>query len=438
MLTSLLLTVALLANTPTHERQEVFTTETTEDIPYRIPAIAATKDGTLICVADYRHSRMDIGVAKDGRIDLHVRLSRDNGKTWEDVQTLIEGQGKGSPDFMNVGYGDPCIVADRKSDRVMVLSCAGNVAYVNGTRDCHQSIARFYSNDGGSSWSEPADISESIYSLFDNSSYGPARSMFIASGRILQSRHVKVGKYHRLYCAVLQIAGNGNWMNFVLYSDNFGKSWNVLGGTDTAPILNGADEAKVEELPGGSILISSRTNKTGRNFNIFTFSDVKRGEGQWGEMAHSSSHNNGVYSENNACNGELMVVPVIRKSDGRQMHLLLQSLPLGPQRKRVGIYYKEIDGPEDVSSPARIAENWEGVYEATGLDSAYSTMAWQSDDKIGFLFEECTHCSVAGGGYTIIYDSYTIGQITGGKYAYSSSVSYSTSLSLHLCPQHGQ
>ena len=82
---------------------------------------------------------------------------------------------------MSVGYGDPCIVADRESSRVLVLSCAGNVSFQNGTRQRHQCIARFYSEDGGQSWSEPEDIAESIYSQFDASTYGPVRSMFVAS-----------------------------------------------------------------------------------------------------------------------------------------------------------------------------------------------------------------------------------------------------------------
>ena len=243
--------------------------------------------------------------------------------------------------------------------------------------------------------------------------------MFVASGKVLQSRYVKVGKYYRLYCAVLQTVANGEWMNFVLFSDDFGESWSVLGGVNQAPIMKGADEAKVEELPGGGLLISSRTNNNGRNFNIFTFSNVKRGEGSWGEMAHSSKHNGGVYSDRNACNGELMVVPVRRKSDDKPMYLLLQSLPFGPHRTHVGIYYKGLGSSADVASPERIAENWEGNFEITPRTSAYSTMALQLDASIGFLYEEDELYDRRGGGYSIIYDNFTIEQITNGKYSYN-------------------
>ncbi|MBQ5645171.1 MAG: exo-alpha-sialidase, partial [Bacteroidaceae bacterium] len=62
--------------------KEIFTTATSGDIPYRIPAIAMAKNGDLIAVADYRHSRADIGMASYGRIDLHARISKDNGANW--------------------------------------------------------------------------------------------------------------------------------------------------------------------------------------------------------------------------------------------------------------------------------------------------------------------------------------------------------------------
>ena len=397
------------------DRHEIFTTLSDMDVPYRIPAIAALQDGSLICVADYRWSGADIGLVKDGRIDLMMRISRDNGKTWEDACPLIEGKGAQSGDFMNVAYGDPCIVADRGSSKVLIMSCAGNVSFHDGTRGLHQGIARFYSKDGGRNWSKPDDISESIYRLFDKGRFGPARSMFIASGRIFQSRYIRKGRYYRLYCAVLQQIENGDRMNFVLYSDNFGQSWKVLGGVDNPPIEKGADEAKVEELPDGSILISSRTDSNGRNFNIFRFTNARRAEGSWGKMAHSGQENGGVDSERNACNGELMSVPVTRTSDGKRMHLLLQSLPLGPGRRNVGIYYKALDNDDIWSSPEKLAADWDGPFRVTELGSAYSTMVLQPDSSIGFLYEESTHFK-SWIAYTIVYKKLSVEEITGGRY----------------------
>lgn len=404
---------------PPAERFEVFQLLNPNDIPYRIPALAVTKDGTLVAVADYRHSGTDIGVTDKGRIDLHYRLSYDNGNTWTEVMPLIEGKGAESPDFMNVGYGDPCIVADRGSNRVLVLSCAGDVSFQKGTRQNHQNIARFYSEDGGVTWSKPVDIAESIYAQFDSSKYGPVRSMFVASGRIFQSRTVKVGDYYRLYCAVLVRDRSDKKMNYVLYSDDFGANWTILGDINTPAVYDTADEPKVEELPDGSLLISSRY-QGGRYYNIFTFDDAMAAQGSWAKKVFSGAENGGVESKENSTNGEVMVLPVVRTEDNEAMHLLLQSVPLGPQRANVGIYYKELASMDDYIDVETLAENWDGVKQVTTLNSAYSTMAWQRDNRLGFLYEEETHgaSTLAYGGYTIVYECFDIEDITEGEYKY--------------------
>ncbi len=399
-------------------RRELYIKPDTKCIPFRIPAIATASNGDLVTVCDYRFSREDIGVVLNGRIDLVYRTSKNNGKKWGKTYLLAEGKGEASPNFMNVAFGDPAIVSDRESSQMMVLSCAGNVSYIKGTRHHHQAIARFYSGDYGNTWSEPVDISESIYEQFDNSPLGPANSMFVASGRILQSRYIKMGRFYRLYCAVLVQPVKGSWMNFVLYSDNFGGDWRVLGGVDVSPIPRQADEAKVEELPDGSVLISSRIGG-GRQFNIFKYSDVASGKGQWGEMAMSGAANRGVESKNNACNGELMLLPARRVSDGKDVYLLLQSVPFGPQRTNVGIYYKTLESEADYASPAKIAADWEGSYQVTKLGSAYSTMSWQKNNRLAFFYEEETYSPWTGGGYTLVYENFSIEELTDGKYEYN-------------------
>ena len=52
--------------------------------------------------------------------------------------------------------------------------------------------------------------------------------------------------YYRLYCAVLLKNVNSVNTNFVLYSDDFGGTWDVLGGVENAPVPSGGDEPKVE------------------------------------------------------------------------------------------------------------------------------------------------------------------------------------------------
>lgn len=395
---------------------ELFPTPTTEAIPYRIPAITTTKDGTLLAVADYRHCRYDIG---NGRIDLHGRISKNGGKTWGEIFTIIEGDGNLANNDRNAsltaGYGDPCIVADRESNRVLMLCVCGYQTFFRSTRDVPNQVARLYSEDGGKTWSKPEVITEMFYTPFDNSKIGPIRSMFIGSGRIFQSRMTKIGDYYRLYAAMLARDKEGTFCNFVVYSDDFGKEWKVLGSTDKGAIPNSGDEPKTEELPDGSILISSRCGG-GRLYNIFRFSNSATAEGAWAEMAYSGHHNKGVTALKNSCNGEVMILPATRNKDGKKMYIALQSLPFGSGRSNVGIYYKELEDYNDFLTPAHFAKDWDGRYKSSAIGSAYSTMTLQKDNSIAFIYEEDTY-GTKGGGYTIVYKNYTLEKITDGKYS---------------------
>lgn len=395
---------------------ELFPTLTSAAIPYRIPAITTTANGDLLAVADYRHCRYDIG---NGRIDLHGRISKDNGKTWGEIFTIIEGDGKLVDNNRNIsltaGYGDPAIVADRESNRVLMLCVCGYQTFFYSTRDIPNQVARLYSEDGGATWSAPEVITEQFYTPFDNSNVGPIRSMFIGSGRIFQSRLTKVGDYYRLYAAMLARDKDGTFCNFVVYSDDFGGQWKVLGSTDKGAIPHSGDEPKTEELPDGSIVISSRCGG-GRYYNIFRFEDAETATGEWGEMAYSGARNNGVTALNNSCNGEIMILPAVRNSDGKQLYIALQSLPFGSGRSNVGIYYKELEDYNDFLTPAHFAKDWDGRYRSSITSSAYSTMTLQADGALAFIYEEDTYCT-SGGGYTIAYKAYTLEKITDGKYS---------------------
>ena len=230
--------------------------------------------------------------------------------------------------------------------------------------------------------------------------------MFIGSGRIFQSRYVKVNDCYRLYCVVLMRTKDEGGLNYVIYSDDFGESWAMLGGVG----VTGGDEPKAEELPNGDVLLSSRW--WGRIFNIFHFTDARTARGEWMEQAKSNVDNAGVVAEQNACNGEIMILPVVRNADGKDMWLALQSIPFGPQRANVGIYYKGMATPADYSTPQRFASFWEGRHQVSKILSAYSTMTQQKDGTIGFLYEESTF----GKDYSIIYKNLSVETITGGAY----------------------
>ena len=84
------------------------------------------------------------------------------------------------------------------------------------------------------------------------------------------------------------------------------------------------------------------------------------------------------------------------------------------KREKVGIYYKELASAADYASPACFKSGWK-VFRISNTDSAYSTMDQMRNGKIAFFYEE----SELKGGYDMVFDSYTLSEITNGEYQHS-------------------
>ena len=370
----------------------LFTTHK-DSVPYRIPAITCCNDGRLIAVADYRYCGSDIGF---GPIDLHYRMSYDNGGSWTKEMMLADGTGDENNIRWDYAFGDCCITADKESSNVLAMCVGGKTVFFNAKRNNPNRIVRFRSTDNGKTWDKGEEITESIYKLFDNRKQGPVNSLFFGSGKICQSRKVKVGDFYRLYAAILTRTGV-----YAMYSDDFGGKWNVLGSIDESP-CPGGDEPKCEELPDGSVLLSVRTE--GRLFNVFRFDDVRKATGKW-DKDRAAEAFKGI---KNSCNGEILYVDAVSK-DGRNVGLLIQSVPFGPNRTNLGFFYKELDSDKEFTSEYIVSDWKAGIQVKDGL-GAYSTMTLQKDGNVGLLFEAGPTI------YNIDYMSLPVDYITAGNY----------------------
>lgn len=387
----------------------VFQTDDDADFLYRIPCISRLHDGSLLAISDKRigHGAQDLG--EGNGIDIVARRSAD-GRVWSPMETILKS------DSTALGYafayGDCSSVVDRESGKIMLTVNAGRHGFF-----AEQPIGNMMSlsDDGGSTWRN-YDLSPQLYQ--DTAS---AKHIFVSSGRMIQSSIVKKGAYYRVYAALntrikRSNAQRGNGGSRVAYSDDFGQTWHYLGGTAVMPAEAG-DECKVEELPGGNIVLSCRVTKgCGRYFNLFTFSNIEDGIGSWQEPVRTGSEDVMGEVYGNSCNGELLLVPARRTADGQREYVLLQSLPADKWRKFVTIYWKPIGSQHAYESASDFVKGWRRYLVSTST-SAYSTMDIDAQGNVAFLYEE--HLKNAKSGYDIQFSSIPLSEITHGAYRYA-------------------
>lgn len=395
-----------------------------DDFSYRIPAIDTTGTGRLIAVSDYRYSLDDIGRYNYGTanpgIDLVIRTSDDNGKTWSDKQTIAAGSRVRGTD--DCAYGDAAIAT--VGEKVLVMAAAGDVMFGNGSATAHNRTVRVFSEDNGATWTKE-DISETLF-IGDDATIQNGYTAFFGSGLLAVDDNFNGTGKARIYGAMLiKKEGNGAAI-YVIYTDDFGLTWSILGGSQTPVTSN--DEPKVEILPNGQILLSVRRGG-GRQFNVFTYTDKATNAGTWNGNVNGCSNGG-----SNTCNGEIYCIDA-KKPDGTMTKLLLQSQPKGGSglydRRDVTIWYKEISATAQYTSE-QIAGDWtEGLQVSTRL-SAYSTMVMQEDGKVAFFFEEapCYGDDYAKG-YSMVYLPLTIESITKGNY-FSEDADLSAAKDIHV------
>lgn len=118
---------------------------------YRIPAIVTTNSGTLLAFCEGRKE----GRGDAGNIDIVMKRSEDNGKTWGDQVVLWDDEGN--------TCGNPCPVVDEITGEIHLL-LTHNLGsdhesdIIHKTSESTRTVWVMRSSDDGKTWTEPQDI----------------------------------------------------------------------------------------------------------------------------------------------------------------------------------------------------------------------------------------------------------------------------------------
>ena len=207
---------------------------------YRIPALVETRKGTLIAVADARYdSSRDL----PGHIALAMRRSFNGGRDWEPMRIILA--------VKSGGVGDASLLMDRSTGRVWCFHTYGPPGIGFQTAKSGEKTGpttlqfhAMYSDDDGSTWSEPIDLTPQV----KDPSW---QAMFSTSGTDIQT------STGRFLVPLVVRDDKGVIRSRNAYSDDHGKTWK-----SGEAIGDGTDESHNVELKGGIILQNMRNGKT--------------------------------------------------------------------------------------------------------------------------------------------------------------------------------
>jgi sialidase-1 len=314
---------------------------------FRIPAVIAARDGTLLAFAEGRRA----GAADAGDIDLVLKRSRDDGRTWSALQVV----GDDGPNTV----GNPCPVLDRTTGMIWLLTTRNRGTdrerdIIAGTSAGTRTVWVMRTTDAGRTWSAPREITASVKQP-DWTWYatGPGVGIQTRSGRlVIPANHAERGAE----------PGVGVHRSHVFYSDDHGAHWTLGASADP-----GTNESQIVELSDGRLRLNMRNHPPkAENFRMVAISAD-------GGRTLSPARPDPALIEPPA-QASLIALPPSRAPGARAR--LVFANPASTRRERLTVRISEDDG---ATWPiARIVE--EGP-------AAYSSLVALRDGSFGLLFE---------------------------------------------------
>lgn len=336
---------------------DLFNTSMEEGVScYRIPSIVTAPNGDLLAAIDERvPSCGDLKWSED--INIVLRRSSDNGKTWSDIKTIA--------DFpLGRSASDPSMIVDDMTGKIFLFY---NYMDLPKERDVYY-LHVMESIDNGRSWSTPRDITAQITKPEWHNDF-----KFITSGRGILTRSGML---------VHTLVNLENGLHLFASKDH-GQSWFLID-TPVKP----ANESKIVELQDGRWMINSRVNGGGMRHV-----HVSKDQGQtWESRPEPELIDPG-------CNGSIIRYTDV--NDGYSKNRLLFSnakMVEGRKNMTVRISYDE-------------GQTWSAGKTIYPEGSAYSSLTILENGEIGLFFEKDDYKEN-------VFTSFSLSWLTDGKDSY--------------------
>lgn len=341
---------------------------------YRIPAIVALKNGTLLAFAEGR-----VNNAGDfGDINIVLKRSTDGGKTWTSLQTIV--------DYDQQQAGNPAPVVDLTDPmypqgRVFLFYNTGNnhegeVRKGKGLREVWYKT----STDGGITWSEAVNITTQTHrpkQPATNAAYNFSedwRSYANTPGHAMQ---FSTGVYKgRIFVAANHSAGEPlkqfeDYKAHGFYTDDHGKTFQLSETVDRV----GGNEAMATQISGDRLMMNIRNQKGDVRARLIAISND--GGAKW----------DSVYFDNNlpdpVCQGSIVT---LGKKKGKHIVAFCNAADT-KSRDNLTLRISYDDGFTWAKSM---------VIDATGKrdNAAYSDIVPLPKKQIGILYEKDNYASI--------------------------------------------
>ena len=274
---------------------------------YRIPALATTPKGTLLCVYDMRRRKR-----RDLQEDIDVGLSRstDGGRTWEPPRVIMDmGEFGGLPQEQN-GCSDPGIVVDQQTGEIFcgavwMWGKLGKHQWVGDGSEPGYEISKsaqflmVRSKDDGRTWTKPENMTRKLkkaeWILLAPS---PQQGITLRDGALVMPGEGRDEK-DRMFSTLI-------------VSRDHGATWTV-----GSPSAIGNNECQAVQLDDGSIMLNARTDHPTKFRSVYVTDDLGR---TW--RPHQT-HRKALIEPN--CNGSLFRFDY--REEGQPKHVLLFANP---------------------------------------------------------------------------------------------------------------